>query len=393
MIKRDLSSTLKKAAEQLPAVAILGPRQSGKTTIAKTTFPDHSYINLEDPQAREFAELDPKGLLEEHPSTSGIIIDEIQHAPQLLSYMQTIIDRDNKKGFFIITGSQNILVNQAVTQTLAGRIAMLTLFPLSINELLNAKMIDSTIETAVFKGSYPRLYNDKLSPTMLYTNYVRSYIERDVRQLKNILNLKLFQKFMGLCAGRIGQILNLNSLCNDCGIDTKTARSWISLLEATYVIFLLQPYYKNFGKRLIKSPKLYFVDSGIACALLNIKTAEELKTHYLKGGLIESFIIADLFKQFANMDSAPTLSFWRDSTGNEIDCLVEHKTLISSIEIKSSQTINTSYFKQFGYIESIKGFPNAQNFVIYSGEDRQRWPAATVVGWKEAGGIIKEILN
>jgi predicted AAA+ superfamily ATPase len=297
MIRRDLTDHLLDAANQFGAVAVLGPRQSGKTTLVQTVFKNHKYVSLEDLDRRALAHADPRRFLQDYGNEFGIILDEIQHAPELLSYIQTIIDQEKKKGYFIITGSQNILVNQAITQTLAGRLAILTLFPLSINELNKAGMLSGNIEETVFKGSYPRIYSENVSPIKLYANYVRGYVERDVRQVKNILDLNLFQNFIQLCAGRIGQVLNLSSLGNDCGIDQKTVLSWISLLEASYVIFLLRPYYKNFGKRLIKAPKLYFVDTGLACSLLNIKSAQEFSEHYLRGGLVESLIISDLFKQ------------------------------------------------------------------------------------------------
>ncbi len=394
MIYRDITKSLLESAQQFAAVAVLGPRQSGKTTLIQSTFKKHGYVSLEDLDMRDLAKRDPRGLLKEYATKDGIILDEIQHVPELLSYMQTIIDRENKKGFFIITGSQNILVNQAVTQTLAGRISLLTLFPLSIHELQQANRLNSNIKEVVFKGLYPRLYAEEISPTKLYPSYIHGYIERDVRQIKNILNLELFQKFMRLCAGRIGQVLNLSSLCNDCGIDFKTAQSWISLLKATYVIFLLQPYFNNFGKRLVKSPKLYFVDTGVACSLLNIKSPDELESHYLKGGLVESFVISDLFKQFANIDSAPTLSFWRDIAGNEVDCLIEHRARLTPVEIKSGRTANSDYFKQFKYLEKIKKFPSSSNnFVIYSGDEDQNWPQAKILSWKFSGELVKKLLE
>jgi len=393
MIRRDLEHPLLEAAEQFSAVAVVGPRQSGKTTLVQQVFKKHNYISLEDLDKRALAKADPRAFLQDNASASGIIIDEIQHVPELLSYMQTIIDREKKKGFFIVTGSQNFLMNEAISQTLAGRIAILTLYPLSIHELEHAALLPSKIEDVVFTGCYPRLYAEKISPVKLHENYIRGYIERDVRQIKNILDLSLFQKFLQLCAGRTGQILNLNSLSADCGIDHKTARAWISLLEASYIIFLLNPYFKNFGKRLIKSPKLYFVDTGLACSLLNIKNEQELSAHYLRGGLIESFIIADLFKQSYNLDRKPSLYFWRDLTGNEIDCLIETALSIIPIEIKAGTTVNTDYFKQFLYLKKIEEFPADKKFVIYTGKENQRWPEAQVISWQHAGTLVKSVVS
>jgi uncharacterized protein len=393
MIRRDLEKSLIDAAKQFAAVALVGPRQSGKTTLVQQIFKKHNYVSLEDLDKRALAKADPRAFLKDNATESGIIIDEIQHVPDLLSYMQTIIDRENKKGFFIVTGSQNLLINEAIRQTLAGRIAILTLYPLSIHELSQASLLPSKIEEVVFQGTYPRLYSETVSPVKLHENYIRGYIERDVRQIKNILDLSLFQKFLQLCAGRVGQILNISSLGNDCGVDHKTVRSWISLLEASYLIFLLNPYYKNFGKRLIKSPKLYFVDTGLACSLLNIKNSQELSAHYLRGGLVESFIIADLFKQSYNLDRKPSLYFWRDIAGNEIDCIIEQALTLSPVEIKAGTTVNPDYFKQFAYLDKIEQFPADKRFVIYAGQENQRWPEAQVIGWQNAGTLIKLVLS
>ncbi len=388
MIVRDITDQLIQAAKEFAAVALVGPRQSGKTTLAQYIFPSHRYVSLEDFDTRALAKADPRRFLQDYASESGVILDEIQHVPELLSYIQTIIDRENKKGYFIITGSQNLLVNEAITQTLAGRIAILTLLPLSIHELQKSNKLSESIEGAVVKGFYPRVYAEEISFTRLYTNYIRGYIERDVREIKNISDLNLFQKFVALCAGRTGQILNLTSLANDCGIDHKTARAWISILEATYVIFLLQPYYKNFGKRLIKSPKLYFVDTGIACSLLNIKTAEELSNHYLRGGLVESCIIADLFKQYYNHDQRPALYFWRDLTGNEVDCILEGALHITAVEIKAGKTVNSDFFKTFSYLKQLKEAPDVRNVVVYAGSQKQTWPEAQVLNWQSAGELV-----
>lgn len=303
--------------------------------------------------------------------------------------MQTIVDREKKRGYFIITGSQNLLLDQAITQTLAGRMALLTLYPLSISELKEAQLLPQKIEEAVFYGSYPRIYAEQISPEKVYANYIRTYIERDVRSIKNISDLNTFQRFVQLCAGRTGQILNLSSLGNDCGIDHKTARAWISILEASYIIFLLYPYYKNFGKRLIKSPKLYFVDTGIACSLLRIRSADELYDHYLRGNLIESFIIADLFKQYYNLDQRPSLYFWRDQQGHEIDCIVANNLDIVPLEIKASKTVTSSYFDQLTYLKSLTYF--SKSFIIYGGNENQSWPAAQVLTWISSGDLIKEL--
>ncbi|MEX0848660.1 MAG: ATP-binding protein [Candidatus Dependentiae bacterium] len=391
MIYRDITIALQKAAKHFRAVAVLGPRQSGKKTLVQQVFAHHRYISFEDLDIRERAIRDPRLFLKEYPSGHGIILDEIQHVPDLLSYIQTIADREKKNGFFIITGSQNFLVNEAVSQTLAGRLALLTLYPLSIEELEGAKLLPKTIEEAVFNGCYPAVYAEDAPPVNTYANYIRTYVERDVRQIQNVTNLNLFQRFLQLCAGRIGQLLNLNSLANDCGIDAKTARAWLSILEASYVVFLLYPYYKNFGKRLIKSPKLYFVDTGIACSLLNIRDHKQMYEHYMRGSLIESYVISDLYKQYYNLDLKPSIYFWRDYQGNEIDCLLEEALYLSPIEIKAGRTVSQGYFKQFVYWKELKTSVPSQNFVIYSGDEDQTWPEARVLSWKTSGSLVKKL--
>lgn len=391
MIHRDLTDALKTAAHFFKAVAVLGPRQSGKTTLVQTVFPNHRYISFEDLDIRERAKTDPRLFLSEYPTEYGIILDEIQHVPDLLSYIQTIADREKKNGFFIITGSQNFLVNQAVSQTLAGRLALLTLYPLSIDELKQANLLPDTIEQAIFNGSYPFVYAQNAPVSLTYANYIRTYVERDVRQIKNITDLNLFQRFLQLCAGRIGQLLNINSLANDCGIDVKTAREWLSVLEASYVIFLLYPYYKNFGKRLIKAPKLYFVDTGLACSLLNIRNHEQLLEHYMRGGLVEGFIISDLYKQYFNLNIKPSIYFWRDYLGNEIDCIIEEALYLAPIEIKAGRTVSKDYFKQFSYWKKIETPVPSINYVVYSGPENQEWPQAKVLSWLSTGDLIKTL--
>lgn len=390
MIRRDLTDSLLEAAKQFPVIAVLGPRQSGKTTLVQQCFPNHRYLSLEDLDIRTIAKSDPRRFLKDYTGPSGVILDEIQHVPELLSYMQTIVDREKIKGYFIITGSQNLLVDEAVTQTLAGRIALLTLFPLSLNELEKASLMPEKIEQAAFKGSYPQIYSENIDIEKLYANYIRTYIERDVRSIKNVSDLNTFQKFVQLCAGRVGQVLNLSSLGNDTGIDQKTVMAWLSILEASYIIFLLRPYYQNFGKRVIKSPKLYFVDTGILCSLLRIRSSDELMEHYLRGNIIESFIITDLFKQFYNLDQRPHIYFWRDSQGHEIDCLIDQALKVIPIEIKASKTASLHYFDQLTYWKNLTN-SKSKKFVIYAGDENQSWPEAKVISWKHSGNLIKSI--
>ncbi len=390
LIRRELELVLREAAAEYSVVAVLGPRQSGKTTLTQMTFPHHRYITLEDLEHRSLAQADPKKFLKELPYESGIILDEIQHVPDLLSYIQVMVDKEKKRGYFILTGSHNILLNQVISQSLAGRIALLTLLPLSISELNSANLLPEKIETLVFQGSYPQIYSDNPTISRLYKNYIKTYIERDVRLIQNISNLLTFNRFIKLCAGRIGQILNLTSLANDCGISQSTAKAWLNLLEASYIIFLLHPYYNNFGKRLIKAPKLYFIDTGLACSLLNIKNEEELATHYIQGNIIESCIISDLLKQYYNFDQSPALYFWRDQTGHEFDCILDTQPSPTPLEIKSSKTVIAEYFKNIQRWQSITN-NSSPAYVVYGGHENQSWPHGTVLSWKKVGSLVKNL--
>ena len=382
MIKRDLEVELKGDAKQFPVVAVLGPRQSGKTTLVRATFKRYKYVSLEELDNREKAISDPRHFLESLENKYGIILDEIQNTPDLLSYIQTYVDTHKKTGYFIITGSQNILLNEAISQTLAGRVSILTLLPLSITELSRAKLLTNNLEKNIFTGFYPRIFDEKLKPRKWYTNYIRTYIERDVRMLKNISSLSLFQKFIKLCAGRIGQLVNLTSLGNDCGVSANTARDWLSILECSYIIFLLRPHHKNFSKRLIKTPKIYFYDTGLACSLLEIDTLKELNSHYLRGGLFESFIISELIKNRFNKDIRPNLYFWRDRQGHEIDCIIEKGNRLTLIEIKVAKTINPSFFDELKYWNELSKTPASNSFLIYGGKDKYLRKGMHVLGWQ-----------
>jgi hypothetical protein len=286
-------------------IALLGRRQSGKTTLARTTFPHYNYASLEDPDTRLRGQTDPRNFLQELCKGAGVILDEFQKVPGLLSYIQGIVDEEYRPGFFILTGSQNFLMNQAITQTLAGCISIQTLLPLSLDELVASNHLGGLYGT-MSQGFYPSLYVQQVVPERWFSSYIQTYLERDVPDLKLVTDLSLFQLFVQLCAGRIGQVLNLTSLANDCGVSVNTAKSWISLLEASYILFVLRPHHKNFSKRLIKSPKLYFYDTGLACSLLKI-TPEQLTSHYLRGGLFENMVLADLYKAFYNRGMRPNI--------------------------------------------------------------------------------------
>ncbi len=386
-IERKIAPRLKKLSTQFPVLGILGPRQSGKTTLAKALFPHHKYINLEALDTRRFAAEDPRRFLKSFEEGSGAILDEIQRVPELLSYIQEHVDEWQKPGFFILTGSENILLNHHISQTLAGRIALATLLPLSLEELQDVSLLPEKMEDTLFRGFYPSLYAKKIDPREWIQSYMQTYIERDVRHLKQITDLSTFQKFLQLCAGRIGQLLDLTSIGNDCGISTNTVRSWLSVLEATYVIFLLHPHHKNFSKRLIKTPKLYFYDSAIACHLLSIQSAQDLTTHYLRGGLFESMILSDLLKQRYNAGLPPNLYFWRDKSGHEVDCLLDHGTTLTPIEIKSGETISSDFFTGLIKWNQLAGNNPSQSYVVYGGKEKQIRSQGVALGWTQLGSL------
>ena len=346
MIQRVATERLLKLAKSFRSVAVVGPRQSGKTTLCRKVFPNKPYISLENPDILEFATKDPRAFLSQFPN--GAILDEVQKAPHLFSYLQQTLDETTKKGLFILTGSNNFLLQENITQTLSGRIAYIQLLPLSLQELRNSKKLKVKYDWHIFNGGYPEQITRKINATDWYNAYISTYIERDVRQLKNISSLSLFMKLLKLCAGRTGQILNLASLANDCGLDAKTVSSWLSILQSSYIIYLLKPHHQNFNKRIIKSPKLYFYDTGIACALLGITDIKQIATHASKGFLFENLLISDLLKQKFNAGKADNLFYWRDKTGNEIDILVDDAGKFTAIELKAGETIADSFFKGSG---------------------------------------------
>jgi predicted AAA+ superfamily ATPase len=381
MLHRDIQEELKIATTQYPVVALLGPRQAGKTTVLKAAFPHYTYVLLEDLDKLDFALSDPKGFLNQYSNEHGLIIDEAQKAPLLFSYLQGIVDEQNIPGKFILSGSQNFYLSEQISQTLAGRVCILTLLPLSLSEIKASSQLPNRYEDVLFQGQYPRVYANHIDHHKWYLNYIRTYIERDVRQIKQVADLHLFQKFLGLCAGRVGHLLNLSELSRDCGITTKTATSWISILEASYLIFLLYPYHKNFNKRLVKSPKLYFFDTGVACALLKISTVEQLTTHYLKGALFESFVLSELLKERYNKGLLPHIYFWRDQSDHEVDCLMEDGIKTTPIEIKSSETINSKFFDTLQYWSQLANQDPSLAYLIYGGHENQKRSMGQVLGW------------
>ncbi len=386
IIRRAMTADILKMAKFFPVVAILGPRQAGKTTLAREIFGTYRYVNLENIDLRTFASVDPRGFLAEYLNDHGLIIDEFQHVPELLSYIQAYVDEKKRPGQFILTGSQNFLMNQAITQSLAGRISIHTLLPLSIEELSAAQLLPQAIEEFMYKGSYPPLYTTEVPADRWYRGYIHTYLERDVRQLRQVENLDLFQTFIQLCAGRIGQLLNLTSLANDCGISDNTARQWLSLLEASYIVFLLRPHYRSFSKRVTKSPKLFFYDTGLVCSLLKI-TPEILPMHPFKGNLFESLIISDLAKRYYNQGKDPGLYFWRDHTGHEIDCIIDKGQTLIPIEIKAAKTISPSFFDGLRFWNELAQADPENSMVIYAGDEDQKWSQGRVISWKSLSTV------
>lgn len=395
MIQRTLSEKLRSAAEQFPVVTLTGPRQSGKTTLVRNEFSHYEYVSLELPDQRSFAIEDPKGFLNRFKGP--VILDEIQRVPDLFSYIQVIVDERKQPGQFILTGSQNFLLMQSITQSLAGRCAVLHLLPFSLSELFERTPIlldmvgkelpgnmappAQSLENLLFSGFYPRIHDQKLSPRDWLGSYYQTYVERDVRNVLSVGDLEAFGRFVRLCAGRNGQLLNLSGLASDCGITHTTAKRWISVLEASFIAVLLRPYHKNFGKRLIKSPKLFFLDSGLLCYLLGIQSPEDVYHHASRGNIFEGFVVSELYKNFYHRGEQPGLFFWRDSAGHEINILIEIGGELIPLETKSAQTIASDFFELFRYWRTLTGKPDEPAALVYGGKEGFRREGVVVYPW------------
>lgn len=381
MIPRQLSSHLKKMAGLFPVLTITGPRQSGKTTLARAAFPNHAYVNLENLDDRAAANEDPRGFLTRFSNERGVIVDEAQKVPELFSYLQLIVDESRKLGKYILTGSQNFLLLEFISQSLAGRVAVNHLLPFSLKELRKGTGNTSPLNDIIYTGLFPAIYDRNIPAGDYYPNYLQTYIERDVRLLKNIGNLNQFRIFLQLCAGRIGQMVNLSSIGTEAGIDAKTVRSWLSVLEASFIVFLLPPYFKNFNKRIVKQQKLYFCDTGLVCSLLGLTSADQIQDFYLRGSLFENFVISEYRKMALHRGQIPRLYFWRDNTGNEIDLLVDHGTALNAIEIKSGMTLNQSFFNGLKKFQKFSGISEKNCFLVYGGDRDVPRKDAHVVHW------------
>lgn len=363
-----------------------GPRQSGKTTLAKTTFDDKPYISLEEFDVLQHAFEDPRGFLDQFPD--GAILDEVQRAPKLLSFLQSRVDAAPRLGDWVLTGSQQFGLHERIGQSLAGRVGFVRLWPFSAQELADASLLPPTLQEMLYRGSYPPLYDRPVRPHAWFAAYTASYIERDVRNMLQVHDLLVFQRFVRMCAARTGQLLNLSALAADCGITHNTARAWMSVLEASDLIFLLPPFHRNFGKRLVKAPKLYFVDCGLAAWLAGIVDAESLAIHQMRGPLFETWVIAELHKTIFNRGLPARLSFWRDSAGHEIDVIVESGNQLQAIEIKSGLTVASDMFKALQKWQEIAAGTAAKATLVYGGENNYDRQGCRVLGWRDVAALV-----
>jgi hypothetical protein len=392
MIKRDAEVKLRELAAGFPAVSVIGPRQSGKTTLVRSVFPDKPYVLLEDPDTRAFAEEDPRSFLAQFEK-SGAVLDEVQRVPELFSYLQGILDTSNRPGHFILTGSQNFLLMESISQSLAGRVGIIRLLPLSMRELSREGIAHKPYEEYLYTGFFPRLYTTPIAPADFYSSYIQTYLERDLHQLKHVQNLSAFQTFMKMCAFRNGQIINYSSLAHDCGITHNTAKEWLSLLETSCIIVLIRPHHKNFNKRLVKMPKLYFTDPGLAVHLAGLQNPDNLYHHPLKGGLFESLIVAEFLKCRYNRGKEANLYFWRDQHGHEIDCLIEYRgNDLIPVEMKSGRTANSDYFKEITYWNTLSGNTPDRSFVVYGGDQSQQRTAGRLIGYADLDPVLEYLV-
>lgn len=367
--------------KKYPILALTGPRQSGKTTFLQTHFSDYTYVNLENLDIRKFAIDDPNGFLKQYDKY--VIFDEAQRTPELFSYLQTKVDEDKIMGQYILSGSQNFHLMQNITQSLAGRVALFKLLPFDVSEMQEANWLHDDFAVNLQKGFYPAIYDRDISSKVFYSNYIQTYVERDLSELMNVKDLKQFRNFISLCAARAGQLLNLNSLANECGISQPTAKSWISVLESSYIVYQLQPYFSNFNKRVTKTSKLYFYDTGLLCFLLKINDAESVKLSALKGNLFENYVINEFIKKNYHHNLLLDFWFWRDAVGHEVDLIWQNSELLNLVEIKASETIMTEMFKGLTYFEKLKPSLIQSKSIVHTGLFNQERTLGKVMSWRE----------
>ncbi len=391
MIPRTLTPTLRRLASTFPVVTLTGPRQSGKTTLCKAAFPDHTYVSLEAPDTRAFARGDPRAFLA--GLHAGAVLDEIQRAPELTSYLQGLVDDDPTPGRFILTGSEHLAVTQATSQSLAGRSAAVHLLPFDRAELRAAGAADADLFASLWKGGYPALYSREVAPADWLSSYRALYVERDVRQLLRIGDLDAFQTFMGLCAGRVGTLLNLSALGGDAGVSHNTAKAWVSVLEASFLTFQLRPWHRNLGKRLIRRPKLYFWDTGLLCNLLGIREPGLLRQHPLRGAIFENFVVAELMRGALHRGQSPRMWFYRDQRRLEVDVLLERAEGLLAIETKSGQTIGADFFSALQRFVALRNPTGSgevtRSVLVYGGDPAQPRSAGEVVSWRDVDRLVE----
>lgn len=384
MIKRHLEVKLRQWAKQYSVITVTGPRQSGKTTLCRAVFNEKPYVSLEDLDNREFARVDPRGFLAGYPQ--GAVIDEVQYVPDLISYIQTLVDEKQQSGMFILTGSRQFEMMETVSQSLAGRTAVARLLPFSLGELYG-NAADLSLDNLLYTGFYPRIHDQHLNPTEALSFYVSTYLERDVRQIVSVTDLSRFETFLRLCAGRTGQLLNMQSIGNQCGITHNTVKSWLTVLQASGIIKLLQPWHANIGKRLVKSPKLYFLDTGLACFLLGIHKTEHLQGHPLRGTLFETFIVSEAYKQQNHAGMPEQLWFYRDSNGNEVDLLTGTELALKAYEIKSAMTVSSDFFKGLAVLERNLGALGSKS-ILYAGDKQMTRQSTHITPWQKIDGLF-----
>ncbi len=388
MISRQAEPTLLQLAKGYPVLAVTGPRQSGKTTLVRGAFPDRPYVSLEDLDTRDFAEEDPRGFLARYPA--GAVLDEVQRCPALFSYLQTRVDVDQRMGQFVLTGSQQFGLLSNIAQTLAGRVGLVQLLPFAMDELLHARVAVGSLDDLLWRGLYPPLHDRPLAPEQWFANYVMAYVERDVRQIVEVRNLSLFRRFLKMCAARCGQLLNMASLANDCGVSHKTIGAWLSVLEAGYIVFLLRPHHQNFGKRLVKTPKLYFHDTGLAALLMGIRDTAHLNIHGARGALFENFVISELMKRRYNQGLASNLYFWRNNTGDEVDVLIEQGEKLTPVEIKSGQTFTPDFLGGLHKWMRLAGDTALPAHLVYGGDKDMTRSGVSVHSWQRVHDTVAE---
>jgi predicted AAA+ superfamily ATPase len=381
MIKRTIVKAIVEATQYYPVIAVTGPRQSGKTTLLKSLFQDYRYVSLENPDTRAFAEEDPNGFLKQY--NERVIFDEVQRVPALFSYIQTLVDESKQMGQFVLSGSQNFNLMQGITQSLAGRVALFKLLPFDFEELTLGGIMENDYNTMIQKGAYPALFDRKIPTNIFYANYIETYVQRDLTELLHVKDIRVFRTFLKLCAGRVGQLLNLTSLANEAGITLPTVKSWLSILESSYIVYQLSPFYNSFNKRLVKSTKLYFYDTGLVSFLLGLQSGEAVRESEFKGALFENLVINEYLKQNLHHNAHHEFYYWRDSNGQEVDLMVSNKNQYDIVEVKATSTILPKLFVGLDRLKEVGGDTINRKILVYGGDESQNRTTYKVWAWKE----------